>query len=140
MLADSLSGAPNTSTNIAFSAPRGSGSVSVIESLDTSPKQTTGIRITTIHSVKGETVDAIMLVSSPSKKGLAVDGHWTEWLKDPSSEAARFAYVASSRPKHLLVWAVPEEKNRDYSRLETLGFVAQKIGDRASSGKTGAGP
>jgi len=62
-----------------------------------------------------------MLVSSIRKSGDG--GHWTHWLEDKGAEAARFAYVASSRPKFLLVWAIPEDKNADYSTLEKLGFA-----------------
>ncbi len=105
-----------------FRAPLGIASKPVIASLGDTSAHTGIIRITTIHAVKGETMEAIMLVSAPSKQGTS-DGHWHQWLGDPSSEAARFAYVASSRPQHLLVWAVPEEKNADYTRLEKLGFV-----------------
>lgn len=36
------------------------------------------IRITTFHQIKGETLDAAMVVSSPTKKGDG--GHWTHWL------------------------------------------------------------
>ena len=62
-----------------------------------------------------------MLVSSISKSGDG--GHWTHWLADTKAEAARFAYVASSRPQHLLVWAIPEGKQADYSTLQERGFA-----------------
>lgn len=113
-----------------FQAPRKKASETVTESLGSAPQQKGAIRIDTVHGVKGETMDAIMLVSASSKH--TSDGHWTQWLADPSSEAARFAYVASSRPKHLLVWAIPEETNSDYSKLEALGFVPHKIAERVS--------
>jgi hypothetical protein len=86
-----------------------------------SPQKKTNIRITTIHSVKGETLEAVMLVSSINKSGDG--GHWTHWLEDKGAEAARFAYVASSRPKFLLVWAIPEGRGTDYSTLEKLGLA-----------------
>ncbi|MEN6427322.1 MAG: UvrD-helicase domain-containing protein [Phycisphaerales bacterium] len=105
-----------------FRAPQGGASQPVIATLDSGAMHRAVIRITTIHAVKGETMEAIMLVSAPSKQGTS-DGYWIQWLEDPSSEAARLAYVASSRPQHLLVWAVPEQKNADYSRLEALGFA-----------------
>jgi hypothetical protein len=81
------------------------------------------MRITTIHSVKGETLDAVMVVSSIKKNN---DGHWEDWLKFKEEEPARFAYVASSRPKYLLVWAVPEEDGQNYTRLTSLGFTRYK--------------
>jgi DNA helicase II / ATP-dependent DNA helicase PcrA len=101
-------------------------SSTIIDSLPQSPQQKTDILITTIHAMKGKTLDAIMLVSAPSKQG-TIDGHWEQWLDDPCSEAARFAYVGSSRPKYLLLWAIPENKNKDYSELEKLGFIPHVI-------------
>jgi len=59
-------------------------------------------RLATIHEVKGETHDLTMLVSSSKQGG---DSNWKEWMGNPLSEAARMAYVASSRPRHILVWA-----------------------------------
>ena len=81
------------------------------------------IPITTIHSVKGQTFDSIMLVSAPSKSGNSNDNHWEYWLEDPTSEAARLAYVASSRPRHLLIWAVPKGNDGDMTKLADLGFI-----------------
>lgn len=81
------------------------------------------IRISTIHSIKGETIDAALLVSTPdmTSKG----GHWKHWLASSTEnpEYNRFAYVASSRPKHLLAWAIPYKKNENYDCLTKLGFV-----------------
>ncbi len=125
-----------------FNAPRGTAkkgtaNLSVLKSLETTPQEKIGLRITTIHAVKGETLDAIMLVSSPSRTGPNVDGHWRQWLADRSSEAARFAYVASSRPRHLLVWAVPAEKGCDYHELRDLGLVRYPVDSKASGGTSG---
>lgn len=78
-------------------------------------------RLATIHEVKGEAHDVTMLVSS-GKQG--EQSHWKEWLKDPTSEAARFAYVASSRPKHILIWAVKSLTEDDRHKLMRLGFEA----------------
>ncbi len=67
------------------------------------------IKVTTIHDVKGETYDAIMLVSSEDKHSKG--GHYSHWLSsdEKDKEFIRFAYVASSRPKYLLIWAIPEK-------------------------------
>jgi hypothetical protein len=105
-----------------FRVLSGLGSTPVKNSLPESITHDTRMRITTIHSVKGETFDAIMLVSAPTKQG-SDDNHWEHWLNDPNSEAARLAYVASSRPKHLLIWAVPKGSNSDIARLTDLGFA-----------------
>lgn len=77
-------------------------------------------RKSTIHGVKGETHEATMLISNPTRNG---DGtHWSHWIGDKTSEAARFAYVASSRPKHVLVWGVKKLKSSEKTELESIGF------------------
>jgi len=77
-------------------------------------------RKSTIHGVKGETHEATMLISNPTRKG---DGtHWSHWIKDNKSEAARFAYVASSRPKHVLVWCVKKLNSSEQLELKKIGF------------------
>ncbi|MOA21786.1 hypothetical protein D3C78_1422950 [compost metagenome] len=78
------------------------------------------LRFETIHGVKGETHDVTVVVSS-QKPGVHLS-HWKDWLRDRTSEAARFAYVASSRPKHVLIWAVKKLKAEDRLVLESLGF------------------
>lgn len=77
-------------------------------------------RKSTIHGVKGETHEATMLISNPTRNG---DGtHWSQWIRNNTSEAARFAYVASSRPKHILVWCVKKLNPSEKIELENLGF------------------
>lgn len=78
------------------------------------------LRFETIHGVKGETHDVTVVVSS-LQPGVHLS-HWKDWLRDRTSEAARFAYVASSRPKHVLIWAVKKLKAEDRLVLEALGF------------------
>ena len=110
----------NLATPKNFIAPNSPSTV--FESLEikkgTSPK----IRITNFHKIKGETADAIMVVSSPSNSGHS--DHWKNWLDRSNPENARLAYVASSRPKNLLVWAVPDSlKKEDIIKLESLGLT-----------------
>lgn len=84
---------------------------------------TNSVRMTTFHDVKGETLDAALIVSSPNKKSKG--GHFEHWISQNSSESeyVRFAYVASSRPKHLLIWAIPKVKNNKHlKRILELGF------------------
>lgn len=107
-----------------FRTPPNSAGKSVLDALPSFHKneQENTLRITTIHSIKGETLDAILLVSAPTRQGTP-DGFWTQWLANSKTEAARLAYVASSRPRHLLAWAIPgpiskEEKDR----ICKLGF------------------
>lgn len=106
-----------------FRVLTGSKNLPVIHSLTREEEKPSRLRITTIHSVKGATFDAVLLVSSLDQRG-GKGGHWTEWRIDPESEHARFAYVASSRPKRLLAWAIPSsDKNTDSIKiLEDLGF------------------
>ena len=78
------------------------------------------LRKSTIHGVKGETHEATMLISNPTRSGTGT--HWSHWIKDKTSEAARFAYVASSRPKYILVWCVKNLKPKEKIELESLGF------------------
>ncbi|MDA7087085.1 ATP-dependent helicase [Pseudomonas sp. SA3-5] len=80
----------------------------------------TRIRFATIHQVKGETHEATVVVSSLQSG--PHQSNWKDWLADPASEAARFAYVASSRPSHLLIWAVKKLKDDESKTLSDLGF------------------
>lgn len=81
-------------------------------------------RLATIHEVKGETHDITMLVSSRRK---GHDAHWKDWIEDATTEAARFAYVGSSRPKHILIWAVKTLKRKEREQLMGIGFHANLI-------------
>ena len=88
-----------------------------------------GIRIATIHNVKGETLDAVMLVSGHRGKG----GHWKEWLNRDSDggEYTRFAFVGSSRPKSLLAWAIMSPLDgEDEQKIRDLGFTFIRNGEQ----------
>jgi DNA helicase-2/ATP-dependent DNA helicase PcrA len=106
-----------------FRVLTGSKNLPVIQSLNREKENPSRVRITTIHSVKGAEFDAVLLVSSLDQRG-GKGGHWSEWRIDPESEHTRFAYVASSRPKYLLAWAIPSsDKNTDnINILKNLGF------------------
>ncbi|WP_310348375.1 UvrD-helicase domain-containing protein [Pseudomonas sp. BE134] len=82
--------------------------------------QPDNLRYETIHQVKGETHDVTVVVSS--LKSGKYHSHWQDWLRDRESEATRFAYVASSRPQHMLIWAVKKLKPADRPVLAQLGF------------------
>ena len=79
------------------------------------------MRIETIHSVKGGTFDAVLLLSSPDARGQT--GFWENWLK-PDDESGRIGYVASTRPRYLLCWGVSNLTDIQRRTLEGLGFVA----------------
>lgn len=105
-------------------APNGAASKSVIDTIKTiSNVYSEKIRMTTFHDVKGETLDAVLVVSAKDKKSKG--GHFEQWLSQNSKEKeyVRFAYVASSRPKHLLIWAIPKITNNQFiKKIKDLGF------------------
>lgn len=84
-------------------------------------------RTTTIHSVKGETMSAVLLVSHHNRQSKG--GHFSQWLQigafDP--EHIRFAYVACSRPKYLLIMATPQLNHTEMTNLTNLGFTSQPL-------------
>lgn len=100
-------------------APSGLGSALVGSVIAPGNPRSAKRRLATIHEVKGETHDLTMLVSS-SRQG--EQAHWKEWVGNPTSEAARLAYVASSRPRHIMIWAVKTLKKDEREALMLLGF------------------
>ncbi|HHW2663494.1 TPA: UvrD-helicase domain-containing protein, partial [Pseudomonas aeruginosa] len=106
--------------DVSLSAPAGKGAEVVAEQLlQLGQQPISNHRVATIHQVKGESHDVTVLLSS-LRTGF--QGHWKDWLQDPLSEAARFAYVASSRPRHLLIWGVKALKLDERDRIAELGF------------------
>ncbi|MEO6832303.1 MAG: hypothetical protein ABI378_07850, partial [Chitinophagaceae bacterium] len=60
--------------------------------------------------------------------GHSQGGYFEHWLTGDSEkkEHVRFAYVASSRPKHLIIWAIPKVKNNQFiSKIKALGFETE---------------
>jgi len=115
---------PLPSHDIGLQALHKEGDSLVHDTLSLSnPVTRCNLRITTFHQIKGETLDAALVVSSPTRRGDG--GHWLQWVDNAAAndEHARFAYVASSRPKHLLAWALPVPDNGQKEILEKLGFA-----------------
>ncbi|TGE33359.1 ATP-dependent helicase [Desulfosporosinus sp. Sb-LF] len=82
------------------------------------------IQVTTVHGSKGCTYDSTMVVSSKSKKSEA--GHWeSHWLNGVGEEK-RVGYVASTRAKYLLVWAVPTLTENERRLIESFGLKNAK--------------
>ncbi len=107
-------------SNFKIKSPSGKASNCISNYYRKDDSSNINFRRSTIHGVKGETHEATMLISNPTRNG---DGtHWSHWIKDESSEAARFAYVASSRPKYILVWCVKKLKLAEKNELKNLGF------------------
>ena len=86
-----------------------------------------GLRVTTIHDVKGETFDAVLLISAQNK--LSPGGHIDHWLhpSPDNEEYRRFAYVACSRPQHLLVLATPQLEVQQVDEIRGLGFAPEQL-------------
>jgi DNA helicase-2/ATP-dependent DNA helicase PcrA len=105
-------------------APSGLANKKVIDLLKTiTGSFTEKIRLTTIHDAKGESLDAVLVVSSKDKKSKG--GHFEHWISKNANEKefVRFGYVASSRPRHLLIWAVPKMRDRvSIQDVLNLGF------------------
>jgi DNA helicase-2/ATP-dependent DNA helicase PcrA len=108
-------------------APNGCATLLVIDTLKaTQNNYSEKIRMTTIHDVKGETLDAVLVVSTKDKKSKG--GHFEQWISENPDERefVRFAYVASSRPKHLLIWAIPKIPcNGFINKIRGLGFETE---------------
>jgi len=100
-------------------SPSGSANTAVSASLGPILKSNVEYRKSTIHGAKGETHDVTVVISSATAGN---DAHWMNWIKNPNSEAARFAYVASSRPRHYLIWAVKTLKEPEKEKLKAMGF------------------
>ena len=106
-----------------FSSPRGMTQQLVSASFTPPSASKSALKCSTIHKVKGQTVDAVLVVSSPDAKSKG--GHWSQWLDQSleDGEYARFAYVASSRPRYLLVWAIRTPKTKEeIERVAALGL------------------
>jgi DNA helicase II / ATP-dependent DNA helicase PcrA len=112
----------------AFKAPRGFAGTPVLSTVAVGDKNSFNVKISTIHGAKGKTFESILLVSSPNRQG-GTGGHWTEWLADKHNEHARFAYVACSRPKKLLAWAIPETDVNEVAMkiINKLGFIFEDL-------------
>lgn len=122
---------PNMSNNweeigARIRSPRGKANCSINNVIESTNKESS-IRMSTIHGIKGETLDATLLVSNPDKKSKG--GHYSHWinLSPTSLEHVRFAYVAFSRPKHLLIVATPKLKDKEVGQFVNMGFSIQPM-------------
>lgn len=69
-------------------------------------------RLGTVHSVKGETFDATLLVLKTKGIGRAYRTLLNQNVPIADSEELRIAYVGMTRPRKILVIAVPDEINK----------------------------
>lgn len=102
---------------ITFRAPKGTAKQPICQASLTEEKQ---LRVETIHSVKGGTFDAVLLLSSPDGRGKT--GFWENWLKS-DEESGRIGYVASTRPRYLLCWGVSNLADDQRQKLEGIGCI-----------------
>ena len=96
---------------ITIRTPNGTAKQQICRIILTEEEQ---MRVETIHSVKGGTFDAVLLLSSPDGRGKT--GFWESWL-DSEDESGRIGYVASTRPRYLLCWGVHTLTLQRYRRL-----------------------
>lgn len=82
------------------------------------PDNINQVSVKTIHSVKGQAFDSVMVVSSLKNSG---SGHWKKWI-EKEFESGRIGYVANTRAKYSLVWGVPVLKKEERDLLESYGF------------------
>lgn len=103
-------------------APQNKGNALVKDICSEDNHQNT-FRTTTIHGVKGETVEAVLLVSSQDARSKG--GFYQQWFKDGNfdPEYIRFAYVACSRPRSLLIIATPRLSAVNKQKLEAWGLI-----------------
>ena len=81
----------------------------------------TDYRLGTVHSIKGETFEAVLVILR--KKGIGRD--YKTLLKDNvkigENEELRIVYVGITRPRRLLVLAVPDQANKEAWEAKLLG-------------------
>lgn len=120
IIAHYLSNIGQTLPKIVIRTPNGTAKQKINQVKWTQKEQ---LRVETIHSVKGDTFDAVLLLSSPDARGKT--GFWENWLK-PNEESGRIGYVASTRPRYLLCWGVGSLTSVQRQTLKELGFEALK--------------
>ncbi|MBX2977431.1 MAG: ATP-dependent helicase [Ignavibacteriaceae bacterium] len=69
-------------------------------------------RLGTVHSVKGETFDATLLILKTKGIGKAYKTILRENISISDSEELRIAYVGMTRPRKILIIGVPNQENK----------------------------
>lgn len=75
-------------------------------------KQDKNYRVGTVYSVKGETFDAVLLILKSKGVGKAYKTLLNQNIKNSESEELRVAYVGMTRPRKLLMIAVPNDADK----------------------------
>ena len=88
----------------------------IIQSPDLASVGTKAFHVSTVHQVKGESIDAVMYVADKSQV--------RELLGGTNTEVGRIGYVAVTRSRNLFVLAVPENCIGEFEeQLLEHGFV-----------------
>jgi len=98
-----------------------------------SPKHPGGLHLSTIHGVKGKSLEAVLLVAEECADESAISEaeQWGEWMRRDCSleeEEARVLFVALTRAEKLLSLAVPQATPS--STLQTLSDVGFHVRGR----------
>ncbi len=75
-------------------------------------KQTTKYRLGTIHSVKGETFEAVLVILRAKGLGPYYKTLLKQNVSIRDNEELRIVYVGITRPRKLLMLAVPDQENK----------------------------
>lgn len=127
-------GLERTTTKLITPSGKSATPARKLASLPDSYPVTTGLpRISTVHQVKGDEAEAVLVLFPKGRKGAEgnskASATMEEWLgaENLSSEAIRVLYVAATRARRLLAIAVPADfKTRTAEFLKGLGVPVQK--------------
>jgi superfamily I DNA/RNA helicase len=91
----------------------------IIELPDLAAGAPTAFHVSTVHQVKGESIDAVMYVANKDQIRALIDG--------PTTEVGRIGYVAVTRARNLLVLGVPDNCLSEFEP-ELIGCGFKKVG------------
>ena len=78
-------------------------------------------RIGTIHSTKGETFEAVLVILKKKGLGAMYKTMLRNNIHITDNEELRIVYVGITRPRQLLVLAVPDEENKAAWEVKLFG-------------------
>lgn len=96
-------------------------------------KQTTEYRLGTIHSVKGETFEAVLVILKKKGLGKYYKTLLQQKVSIQDSEELRIVYVGITRPRKLLMLAVPDLENKSVweNKLISDTWTTEGSGERS---------
>ncbi len=105
------------------------GNITFEEIFDKNTPQLTGInhKLGTIHSVKGETFEAVLVILKRGGIGKYYKTLITENVGIEDNEELRIVYVGVTRPKKLLVLAVPDNDKQSWETKFLNQSVQSKL-------------